>query len=87
MYNAVLSSNKIFIIMRDEMKKQKYFASGEEVPQPLDIELFRYECENVLGMKDLDEDELFTLARYLVEHYYLISKKDRANLRYSVSEA
>jgi len=90
MYNVVLSSNKIFIIMRDEMKKlqkQKYFASGEEVPQPLDIDLFRYECENVLGMEDLDDNELFMLARYLIEHYYLISKKDRVNLRYSVTEA
>lgn len=87
MYNVVLSLNKIFIIMRDEMKKQKYFASGEEIPQPLDIDLFRYECENVLGMEDLDDNELFMLARYLIEHYYLIAKKDRANLRYSVTEA
>ena len=87
MYNVVLSSNKILIIMKDKMEKQKYFASGEHVPQPLDIDLFRYECENVLGMEDLGEDELYMLARYLVEHYYLIAKKDREFLRYSVTEA
>ena len=44
---------------------------------PLDIGLFKYECEEVLGMKDLDEDELFQLAYFLIEHYYLIDVKDR----------
>ena len=73
--------------MRDVKIKEKQFASGEHIPQPLDMGLFRYECENVLGMEDLDDNELFMLARYLIEHYYLISKKDREYLRYSVTEA
>ena len=67
--------------------KAKQFASGEGVPQPLDIDLFKYECEEVLGMKELDEDELFSLARYLIEHYYMIPKSERKYLRYSVCEA
>ena len=87
MYNVVLSLNEILIIMKDVKIKEKQFASGEQVPQPLDIDLFRYECENVLGMDDLDDNELFLLARYLIEHYYLIDKKDREFLRYSVTEA
>ncbi len=73
--------------MRSVKIKEKQFASGGQVPQPLDMGLFKFECEEVLGMKDLDEDELFTLARYLIEHYYLIDKKDREFLRYSVTEA
>ena len=36
--------------------KAKQFASGEGVQQPLDIDLFKYECEEVLGMKELDEE-------------------------------
>ena len=67
--------------------KARQFASGEDTPHPLDIGLFRYECENILGMDDLDDNELFSLARYLIEHYYLIPKKDREFLRYSVTEA
>ena len=67
--------------------KARQFASGEGQPQPLDIDLFKYECEKVLGMKDLDEEELFTLARYLIEHYYMVPKSERAYLRYSVVEA
>ena len=87
MYNVVLNLNEIFIIMRNIKMKRKQFASGEETPHPLDMGLFKFECEEVLGMKDLDEDELFQLARYLVEHYYLIPKKEREFLRYSVTEA
>tara|TARA_B100001564_G_scaffold357849_1_gene375041 strand:+ start:250 stop:471 length:222 start_codon:yes stop_codon:yes gene_type:complete len=73
--------------MKVKSMKAKQFASGEGEPQPLDIDLFRYECEKVLGMKNLDEEELFTLARYLIEHYYLVPKSQRQYLRYSVSEA
>jgi len=73
--------------MKDIKMKQRHFASGEGRPQPLDMGLFRYECENVLGMKEIDDEELFTLARYLIEHYYLIATTDREFLRYSVTEA
>ena len=85
--NVVLNLNDIFINMRDTKMKARQFASGEEKAQPLDMGLFRYECEHVLGMEDLDEEELYMLARYLIEHYYLVPKRDRGYLRYSVTEA
>tara|TARA_Y100000592_G_C5444346_1_gene305164 strand:- start:662 stop:868 length:207 start_codon:yes stop_codon:yes gene_type:complete len=67
--------------------KVKQFASGEHIPQPLDIDLFKYECINVLGMEDIDEDEFYKLAQYLIEHYYMIDIEDRNYLRYCVVEA
>ncbi len=67
--------------------KSKQFEMGERSPQPLDIEMFKYECINVLGMKDVEEDEFHQLAQYLLEHYYSIKVSDRQNLRYSVVEA
>jgi|TARA_B100001094_G_scaffold244117_1_gene240333 hypothetical protein len=67
--------------------KSKQFKMGEHSPQPLDIEMFKYECINVLGMKDVEEDEFHQLAQYLLEHYYSIKVSDRQNLRYSVVEA
>jgi len=47
--------------------KSKQFEMGERSPQPLDIEMFKYECINVLGMKDVEEDEFHQLAQYLLE--------------------
>tara|TARA_R100000479_G_scaffold91500_1_gene45050 strand:+ start:366 stop:632 length:267 start_codon:yes stop_codon:yes gene_type:complete len=85
-YNVVLNLKKIFINMRKRMK-QKYFASGEKTPQPLDIDLFKYECEEVLGMKELSDVDSYELAYFLIEHYYQIPTKDRDYLRYSVVEA
>lgn len=73
--------------MKFKKTKSKYFASGERMPQPLDIELFKYECEQVLGMDELSEKESFELAFYLIKHYYMIPKSEREYLRYSVSEA
>ena len=67
--------------------KSMQFASGEGAPQPLDMDLFKYECEHVLGMSNLEEEELFRLAQYLIEHYYLIDISQREYLRYSVVEA
>ena len=67
--------------------KRKYFASGEDSPQPLDIDLFKYECEEVLGMNELSEKDSYDLAYHLIEHYYLIPKSERQYLRYSVVEA
>jgi len=67
--------------------KSKQFKMGEHFPQPLDIEMFKYECINVLGMDDIEEEEFHQLAQYLIEHYYMIPVKDRAYLRYSVVEA
>ena len=67
--------------------KVKQFASGEHVPQPLDIDTFKYECINVLGMEDIDEDEFYKLAQYLIEHYYMIDVEERDYLRYCVVEA
>ena len=67
--------------------KSKQFEMGEHSPQPLDIEMFKYECINVLGMKDVEEDEFHQLGQYLLEHYYSIKVSDRQNLRYSVVEA
>ncbi len=67
--------------------KAREFASGEHSPQILDIDMFKYECINVLGMDDMEDDEFFLLARYLIEHFYQIPKRDREYLRYTVSEA
>ena len=67
--------------------KAKHFASGEETPQPLDIDLFKYECVNVLGMNDIEDEEYYKLAMYLIEHYYTIGTEERNYLRYSVTEA
>lgn len=72
--------------MRKKMKS-KQFAMGEGTPQPLDIDLFKYECEEVLGMKKLSEKDSYDLAYFLIEHYYLIPKSERRYLRYSVIEA
>ena len=36
--------------------KSKQFKMGEHFPQPLDIEMFKYECINVLGMDDIEEE-------------------------------
>lgn len=72
--------------MKNVKDKLKQFSSGEHSPLPLDIETFAYECRNVLGM-EVDEDEVYLLARYLIEHYYLIPTKERIYLRYSIVEA
>ena len=73
--------------MKVKRMKAKHFASGESAPQPLDLELFKFECEHVLGMNDLEEEDLYRLAQYLIEHYYLIDISQREYLRYSVVEA
>ena len=73
--------------MKVKRMKSKQFAMGEGTPQPLDIGLFKYECENVLGMEKLSDKESYQLAQFLIEHYFLIPKSDRAYLRYSVVEA
>ena len=49
--------------------------------------MFKYECINVLGMDEMEDDEFYLLARYLIEHFYRIPKRDREYLRYTVSEA
>ena len=49
--------------------------------------LFKYECEIVLGMGELSEAEGYSLATFLIEHYYTIPKADRKYLRYTVVEA
>lgn len=72
--------------MRKKMKS-KQFAMGEGTPQPLDIDLFKYECEEVLGMKKLSDIDSYELAYFLIEHYYLIPRSERRYLRYSVIEA
>ena len=87
MYNVVLNLNKIFIIMRNVKMKRKQFASGEKTPHPLDMGLFKYECEEVLGMDELSDSESYTLAQFLIEHYIQVPKSQRAYLRYSVVEA
>lgn len=68
-------------------EKITQFKMGEHFPQPLDVEVFRYECVNVLGMKELNDDEVYTLAQHLIEYYYSIKISERVNLRYSVIEA
>jgi len=73
--------------MKVKRMKAKQFAMGEGSPQPLDIGLFKYECENVLGMDELSDTESYTLAQFLIEHYIQVPKSDRAYLRYSVVEA
>tara|TARA_R100000005_G_C4918829_1_gene153045 strand:+ start:403 stop:624 length:222 start_codon:yes stop_codon:yes gene_type:complete len=73
--------------MKVKSMKAKHFASGEETPQPLDIDLFKYECEEVLGMKKLSDADSYELAFYLISHYYMIPKSERQYLRYIVSEA
>ena len=61
--------------------KSKQFAMGEGSPQPLDIGLFKYECEEVLGMDELSDSESYTLAQFLIEHYIQVPKSQRAYLR------
>jgi len=63
-----------------------YMNSGH-ISHPLDIGTFRYECLNVLGLKEMSDDELHDLAHYLIIHYYTLPEKHREQLRYSVVEA
>tara|TARA_Y100001937_G_scaffold8067_1_gene10113 strand:+ start:302 stop:523 length:222 start_codon:yes stop_codon:yes gene_type:complete len=73
--------------MKGKQMKSRQFAMGEHTPQPLDMGLFKYECEIVLGMGELSEAEGYSLATFLIEHYYTIPKADRKYLRYTVVEA